>query len=200
MGDWRARGNRGSNYQRGGGGGNYDDRDGSGGGFQQFPNSGALFPTRQKRSDNSPDISGSITITDDVLDYVLREAEHGDEVKLELSGWQRMSRNNTNFTSLKVNIPYAVRMEEGNPTYREPDHRPVRRDERQLYSQPQRAMRKNSYAEQSGRGEPQKENRIYRTKEVTLRPGPKRQDDDDFARGDQMPDFLRDDNDPPFDR
>lgn len=139
---------------------------------QRFPNSGGLFPVKQKKSENSPDYFGNILIADDVLDYILREAQDGNEVQLELSGWSRISRSNTNFTSVKINIPYEVRMEEGgNPTYR-PGRRPPQQQQR-------------SYSQQSGRTE--------------RRPAPKR--DEDFSRGDSMPDFLRDDDDePPFDR
>ena len=161
---------------------------------QRFPNSGALFPVKQKRSDNSPDFTGNITIADDVLDYILREAQNGNEVQLEMSAWLRISRNNTNFTSLKINIPYAVRMEEGgNPVYRQTGGRPNfnrRQDDRQDQRQPQ--SRGNSYAQASGR---------------TDRPEPQGrkapQHDDEFSRGDRMPDFLRDRDDddpnaPPF--
>jgi hypothetical protein len=141
--NWNSpRGNRGyGNDSRGRGrddrGDRGDDRQ------QQFPNSGALLPSKNRRSENSPDYYGDITISDEVLDYVLRNAESGGEVRLELSGWSRMTRNNLNLTSLKINIPYSVRQQEGgNPTYR------GRYDRGR---EPQRG-RQPSYREQSGRG------------------------------------------------
>jgi hypothetical protein len=68
--------------------------------------------------------------------------------------------------------------EQGNPTYRQPRPNFNRRQE-------ERQPVRQNYAERSGRTDRR----------------PPRQDDD-FARGDRMPDFLRDDddNEPPFDR
>jgi hypothetical protein len=183
MSDWgRARSNRGR--------GNYDDRDDDRQ-QQRFPNNGGLFPVNDKRSDNSPDMSGTILIADDVLDYIVREAQNGNEVLMELKGWRRISRNNTNYESIAINIPYNVRMEEGgNPTYRS------QRGGGRRYSQPQRRRdddrgdpQGNRYSQQSCRGRYDERN-----------PPPRRNDDDEFSRGDRMPDFLRDDDDdaPPF--
>jgi hypothetical protein len=180
MSNWNSRGNRGDN--RGSYRGASDREEPQ---QQRFPNSGALFPLQNRRSDNSPDMTGNILIADEVLDYIVREAQNGNEVQLDMSAWQRISRNNTNFTSLKINIPYNVRMEEqGNPTYRARPNfnkRPQRQrdDDR---GDPQG----NRYSQQSGRG--------------GSRNAPPRRDDD-FAKGDSMPDFLRDDDgdeEPPF--
>lgn len=138
------------NHGRGRGRDDRDDR-----GEQRFPNNGALLPSKNRRSENSPDYYGDFVISDDVLDYVVREAERGRDVKLELSGWSRMSRNNMNFTSLKVNIPYEVRQQEGgNPTYRgrydRGGNRGGGRSER---------PGRNSYREQSGRGQDEPDER-----------------------------------------
>jgi hypothetical protein len=187
---WSARGNRGNDRDYRGA----SDREAPA--QQSYPNSGALFPVKQKRSDNSPDQTGNIVISDDVLDYVLRLAESGEEVKLDLSAWIRISRNNTSFTSVKINIPYSVRMEEqGNPTYQarprynqqrnepRPEPRPRRDnydDEMDVRQQASQPARRGGYAEQSGRDRPQ------------------RMSDEDFKRGDSMPDWLRDKDDVPF--
>lgn len=146
---------------------------------QSFANRGVLFGNQNKRSDNSPDYTGNVVIGEDVLDYILREAERGGEVKLDLSGWRRISRDNTNFTSISIAIPYSVRMEEqGNPTYRSRPG-PQRRDDRHASPQPQR--RSSSYAEQSGRSD-------------------RRYDERNPPPRDDVPDFMRDDDDdaPPF--
>jgi hypothetical protein len=142
--NWNSRGNSGYNDRGGDRGGDRGDKS-----EQRFPNSGTIFPSKNRRSENSPDFYGDFVISDDVLDYVIREAERGRDVKLELSGWSRMSRNNLNFTSLKVNIPYEVRQQEGgNPTYRSRFDRG---------REPQRG-RSPSYRDQSGRDDPRGRN------------------------------------------
>lgn len=73
----------------------------------KYVNSGALF-RREKRTPNTPDMGGDITIGGDVLQYVLDNARSG-AVKLEVSANSRMGRNGQSFTSLRVNIPYEVR-------------------------------------------------------------------------------------------
>lgn len=73
-----------------------------------YDNSGALF-TREKKSPNAPDWGGDLEINGEVLDYILRCAERGEPVKIELSGWMKSGRNNTRFISINGKIPYAVR-------------------------------------------------------------------------------------------
>lgn len=75
-----------------------------------YPNSGTLF-ARDKRSGKAPDYGGDFTISDDVLDYVIRKRERGETVKLELSGWKRQGRNNTVFISLSIQTPYTERQQ-----------------------------------------------------------------------------------------
>jgi hypothetical protein len=141
-----------------------------------------------------------VVISEDVLDYIIRAVESGEEsVKLDLAAWIRISRNNTSFTSIKINIPYAVRQEEeGNQTMKarpryasqgarrnEPRDAPRPRrdnydDEMDVRQQAPQPARRGGYAEQTGRDRPQ------------------RQSDEDFKRGDSMPDWLRDKDEPPF--
>ena len=149
-----------------------------------------MFANRDKKSEQSPDFTGNIEIAEDVLDYIIREATLGNPVKMELSAWIRTGRNNNTFTSVRINIPYKVRMEEtSNPVYRKPSYgqRP------QAFREPQREQTRGDYGEQS-RGEPSPGGR-YRTE--PQRQAPSRQTQEEFARGDQMPDFLRDDDDDP---
>lgn len=173
--------------------GNYGNQKGEGQPRQSFPNSGALFSNRNKRSEQSPDLTGNIEISEDVLDYIVREATLGNTVRVELSGWMRTGRNNNTFTSVKINIPYNVRMEEtSNPVYRKPSYQPRQAPQREA------PIGRSGYAEQS-RGEPTPGGR-FRTDPP--RPAPQRQTQEEFAKGDQMPDFLRDDDydphKPPF--
>jgi|SRR6478609_1260824 len=74
----------------------------------EYENSGTLF-VRQKKGPKAPDYGGDFTIGGEVLDYIMRKAERGEPVKLEVSGWKRMGRNNTTFVSLSIQTPYAER-------------------------------------------------------------------------------------------
>lgn len=140
--------------------GGYEDR-----------NRGAMFP-RQKKSDRSPDMGGDITITDDVLDYIVQNARSGS-VKISVSAWRAMSRGNKAFTKLAVSVPF------------ERDEQPQRRPQRQ----PQREYQRPRQQQMDyGREErPRDYNHSIK--------------DEEFARGDRMPDFdvrRRDDDTPPW--
>lgn len=76
--------------------------------MSNFGSGGAMF-VRQKKSPKAADYSGDFTLEGDVLDYVLREAERGNPVKLEIAGWKRQGRNNSVFISLNVQTPYSER-------------------------------------------------------------------------------------------
>ena len=106
----------------------------------QYPNSGSLF-VRDKRSPKAADYGGDFTLDNEVLDYVLRQAERGQPVKLEISGWKRMGRNNTTFISVKIDTPYAERQQNGG----------ARQPQRGGYQQ--QPQRQQSYGQQRGGGE-----------------------------------------------
>lgn len=88
----------------------WDNRGGGnrGGGFQTYPNSGSMH-ARQKRSQNAADMGGDFLLSDDVLDYVINQANLGGDVKLEISAWRRQSRSGNTFWSLKIQTPYSER-------------------------------------------------------------------------------------------
>lgn len=67
----------------------------------QYPNSGALFYSRNRVHPNSPDLSGDISIDRSLLRQMLDETDE-DEIKIKLSAWQKQGRNG-DFFSLKVN-------------------------------------------------------------------------------------------------
>jgi len=69
---------------------------------------GALF-TRNKGSEKAPDMGGDITIEGDELDYMIRCAEQGKPVKLDVSAWKKRTRDGGAMLSLSVQIPYDVR-------------------------------------------------------------------------------------------
>lgn len=169
--------------QRNDRGGNYDNRNAPPRNYQnEFPNSGSMH-SREKRTPNAPDMGGDFTITGEVLDYVLREAQNSREVKLELSAWRKMSRANVAFLSLSINTPYAYRQQQQNPGYRNQGYgRPgqsVPADERRAPPPQQNDMfpgdqpSRGGYADQSGGR--------YRVDQVPR------------GRSD-IPDFMRDDD------
>lgn len=199
-------------FNRGGyGGGGYGgQRGGFGGGRggggnqpnqprQEFPNSGALFG-RDKTSDKSPDLGGNFSIDNEVLDYVVACMERGEKVALEISAWRKQSRSGNNYMSITVNIPYKVRNPGGQ--YRQQNNwggggrsnfnarnDPNRYEDGPPPRQGGYGGQRGGYAEQSG-GSPRRQ-----------------MPQDDFKRGDSLPDFMRDregggddDNEPPFDR
>ena len=106
-----------------------------------YPNSGALF-ARQKRSQNSADVGGDFTIDGDVLDYIVREARKGS-VKLEISGWRKMGRNNQPWTSIKVAIPYALR--ENLPDRQQPNYQRGSNQQQRYQGNDQRAVSTDKY-------------------------------------------------------
>lgn len=163
------RGNRGG-YDRG-----YQERRPQRDEQRTYINQGSLF-IRDKRSPKAPDVGGDITIGGDVLTYILDLMNKGEQtIKLEIAGWKRRSRNGDDFTSLAVNIPYSER----------DNYQQDRPDERR--------MMRGGYAQQSGRRDDRQDNRQDNRS--------RRQDsmsDDEFARGDSLPDFMRDDGEPPF--
>jgi len=170
--------NRGNRDSYGNRGYSYEDRDSrpQQGDERAFINKGSLF-LRQKRSPKSPDVGGDITIGGDVLTYILDLMNKGEQmVKLELGGWRRRSRNGDDFTSLAVSIPFSERDNYGRNDRREPD---------------ERQMMRGGYREQSGRDQRQIIDNRPRRQQSGMT-------DEEFARGDELPDFMRDDGEPPF--
>lgn len=80
--------------------GNFDNK--------EFPNSGAMFQ-REKKSQKAADFGGDFTISGEVLQYVMAQAQAGLPVKLEISGWKRIGQNNMNFLSISIQTPYELR-------------------------------------------------------------------------------------------
>ncbi len=94
----------GKQFDRSNGGNSYGYNRGE---KREFPNSGAMF-NRQKRSPASPDMTGQFTLNDDVLSYVMQQAQAGLPVELEVKGWHKASQKGP-FVSLSVDIPFQVR-------------------------------------------------------------------------------------------
>jgi uncharacterized protein (DUF736 family) len=73
----------------------------------------SLFPTQQKRSERSPDYSGSIEIPIADIDALVAhlgtqpEINWRDEpvVKLRIAGWKAASKGGKGYINGKINIP-----------------------------------------------------------------------------------------------
>ncbi len=184
--------------QGGGGGGGYN-RGGSG---KDFPNSGALH-RRDKRSPNTPDYGGQFTIDDDVLDYVMKRAESGEKVELDMSVWQKQG-NNGPFYSIKVSLPWKPDgggnyRSQGRPAERFRDDGPPQRNN---YREPEPV---DARMDRGYRGRDEEEEREFTGEGRNANPYERqREGKPDYARGrldqDAVPDFKSRGNDePPFD-
>lgn len=79
---------------------------------QQFLDSGAIFQ-RPKTNDRQPDVGGEVTLSHDTLRGLIEFAKTGAPVKLELSGWKKVSGKGTQFISLKARLWDTTRGQNG---------------------------------------------------------------------------------------
>jgi len=68
-----------------------------------YPNSGALWPPKNRTSDKAPNLRGSVKIEVDMLKELMSESD--GLVEIELAGWTK-DYNGKKFLSLKVSKPY----------------------------------------------------------------------------------------------
>ena len=64
----------------------------SGNSFKK-PGTGAIFPTKEKRSDKTPDYSGTIDLDDTILNSLLSEYKKSGAVRLRVSAWKNVSQD-----------------------------------------------------------------------------------------------------------
>lgn len=76
--------------------------------YRNNVNSGALF-NRNKKTNNSPDMGGDVTLDRRMVDYLVKCLEDGIEPKLELSAWRKGARGGSSYLSLSVAVPYSLR-------------------------------------------------------------------------------------------
>jgi hypothetical protein len=69
----------------------------------QYPNSGALFTSTNKRNDRAPDMFGTIEIEKDYLLAMLEKAAGTPFVSIKLDGWLKKDKNDNRMVSLKIN-------------------------------------------------------------------------------------------------
>ena len=69
----------------------------------EYPNSGALFRTKEKKHENSPDMFGSMKIDKHFLMSLIEEST-GQLIEIKFSGWTAVSpTTGTKYLSLKLN-------------------------------------------------------------------------------------------------
>ena len=70
----------------------------------EYPNSGALFPNKNKTSDAQPNVRGNVKIERGLLKELMAESD-GELIEIEISGWTKEFKGGK-FLSLKVAKPY----------------------------------------------------------------------------------------------
>lgn len=69
--------------------------------FEPKPNSGVLFTARDRKSDNSPQMTGNITFGGDLIEYLNDCLSKRKEPKLDLSAWKKEGKNGA-YLSLSI--------------------------------------------------------------------------------------------------
>jgi hypothetical protein len=69
----------------------------------QYPNSGALFTSAQKRNDRAPDMFGNLEVEKDYLLALIDKAAGAPFVTIKLDGWLKKDKNDNRMVSLKIN-------------------------------------------------------------------------------------------------
>ena len=70
---------------------------------QQYPNSGALFTSTNKRNERAPDFFGNIELEKDLLLQMIEQAHGSTFITIKLDGWKKKDRNGNAMVSVKVN-------------------------------------------------------------------------------------------------
>jgi hypothetical protein len=67
-----------------------------------YPNTGALFRTKEKKHEKSPDMFGSLKIDKHYLLSLIEES-NGQLIEVKFSGWTSVSSAGVKYLSLKLN-------------------------------------------------------------------------------------------------
>jgi uncharacterized protein (DUF736 family) len=82
--------------------------------FEQKPNSGAMFPNKDKKTENHPDMRGDIHLDKTFL-ISLMDKSKNSLVKIAVSGWKKESSKGLKYLSLAASEPYDKPQADGNP-------------------------------------------------------------------------------------
>ena len=70
----------------------------------EYPNSGALFPNKNKKSDAHPNVRGTVKVERSLLKELMSESDN-ELIEIEISGWTKEFKGGK-FLSLKVAKPF----------------------------------------------------------------------------------------------
>lgn len=76
----------------------------------EYPNSGSLWPSKNRKSEKSPNVIGSIKMESALLQELIEQAA-GGLVEIQLSGWTKEWQDKK-YVALKASGPYK---REGQP-------------------------------------------------------------------------------------
>lgn len=68
-----------------------------------YPNTGALWTSQNKRNEKAPDMYGDIQVEKDLLLALLEKNEGNPFVTIKLDGWVKRDKNQNRMVSLKIN-------------------------------------------------------------------------------------------------
>jgi len=68
----------------------------------EYPNSGGLFTTKQKRHEKAPDMFGDIDLDREYVLALLEKSQGASSIKVKLDAWLRKDKNGNRMVSLKV--------------------------------------------------------------------------------------------------
>lgn len=68
-----------------------------------YPNTGALFTSKNKTKDTQPDMFGDMKFNRIYLIGMIEKAGDSDEVLIKLDAWVKRDKNNNRMVSMKVN-------------------------------------------------------------------------------------------------
>jgi uncharacterized protein (DUF736 family) len=73
--------------------------------FEVKPNTGALFPNNEKKTDKYPDMRGDVHLDKTFLIQMMDKSK-GATVKISLGAWKKESKEGLKFLSLAASEPY----------------------------------------------------------------------------------------------
>jgi hypothetical protein len=74
----------------------------------KFTATGALFTAKNKRTDNSPDYSGSMEFEMDVVDDLIAQKQEGiSQPKVNIVGWKKVAKSGIPYLRIISNVEKA---------------------------------------------------------------------------------------------
>lgn len=81
-----------------------------------YPNTGALFTTKEKRHPQAPDMFGDIKFDRTFLIEMIEAAGESEAVVIKIGGWLKKDKNGNRMVSIKVdNYPAPAASSEKDP-------------------------------------------------------------------------------------